>query len=136
MNARTAIALLFDDTGKWPLGCTSLLGDTSDQLDHPQTGLKTVPSVGTQGPGCTWTAADIAKWKGPYMTVPAIDPWGQPYEFDSDYFFGRDCIGHPNFDVSHGFTGPVITAVQSNGPGGAEANPWYYDCDDIYIEIK
>ena len=79
-----AIQLLAADTGKWPNGCPQeAVANPETYLNGAQAGIGAAPAVGDQGGGCTWTAADIANWKGPYATS-LIDLWGQGYYFDPD----------------------------------------------------
>lgn len=130
-NLRSAIASLEDDTGKWPNGCPiSTIVAVSNEVSFAlaQAGIISPPTAGGSG-SCVWTPAEVAKWKGPYMPN-AIDPWGNPYWFDSDYSPRRDCPTPNANSVT-----PIIV-VESHGPngvGGAENS--VYDCDDIYIEI-
>src|SRR3989304_4061479 len=97
-QVRNAIALLEDDTGKWPNGCP--IAETNNPevaIDNALAGIKATPTVGctedsdnSNNPTCNapivcqWTAQDIANWKGPYMQTP-VDPWGRSYWFDPDY---------------------------------------------------
>lgn len=133
-NLRSAIASLEDDTGKWPNGCpvSQVATGSGNEISFAaaDAGIIAQPTVGGTAP-CVWTAAEVAKWKGPYMPN-AVDPWGNPYWFDSDYYPRKDC---PTTNANPSVV--AIVAVESHGPdgvGGAES-PGTYDCDDIYIEI-
>lgn len=130
-NLRSAIASLEDDTGKWPNGCAvatvATSGSNEVSFAAADAGIVSQPTAGGSG-SCVWTAAEVAKWKGPYMPN-AIDPWGNPYWFDSDYYPRKDC-GDPGV--------AAVIVVESHGPngvGGAESGNGSYDCDDIYIQI-
>ncbi|MDP2932671.1 MAG: prepilin-type N-terminal cleavage/methylation domain-containing protein [bacterium] len=82
---RTAIALLEDDTGKWPNGCpVEAVNNPEVFLDQATAGIKSAPPVGVVENPCAWTAREVAGWKGPY-TDSTIDPWGRSYYFDPDY---------------------------------------------------
>lgn len=133
-SLRAAISSLEDDTGKWPNGCpvaTSVTGSSNEiRFSLANAGIIAVPSVGvtdnTTDPPCEWTAEEVSAWKGPYMPN-AIDPWGNPYWFDSDYYPRQDC-GDP--------AAPATVVVESHGPNGAGgAQSGSYDCDDIYLEL-
>jgi len=131
-SVRSAIAMLKQDTGKWPNGCTA--GATSNPevpLDNPQAGIKEKPSAGTED-DCTWTQDEVNNWDGPYMKVP-VDPWGNSYWFDPDYRPGDNVDGAENCSGGTGAINNII-AVLSFGPNGIGNNK--YDCDDIYREIK
>lgn len=137
-QARTAIALLADDTGKWPHGCppgwpNSSIEDVDDEynLSDAKAGLLVAPPVGpVPGIRCAWTAEDIAKWRGPYLNASAFnDPWGTPYAFDADY----NCtVANPKAKGCEGSTG-VDVAVYSAGPNKSGFNA--YDSDDIVLII-
>ena len=128
-NLRTAIISLEDDTGKWPNGCPveKVSTGSSNEVSFADSnaGIIARPSVGGSG-SCVWTASEVAQWKGPYMPS-ALDPWGTPYWFDSDYYPRKDC-GDPSV--------AAIVAIESHGPnkvGGAENG--IYDCDDMYLKV-
>jgi general secretion pathway protein G len=57
-------------------------------------------------------------WSGPYMKRVPLDPWDNPYFFDTDY------------DKNRGVGGELwVVAVGSFGPNGVGQNQ--YDADDI-----
>jgi len=123
---KSAIHLLEADTHKWPNGCPpASTANPEIDLSNAQAGLLAAPSVGDQGTGCIWTAEDIARWKGPYVSF-RDDPWGNPYYFDPDYEPYANCATEPTRGVT-----PVI---QSFGPNGQGVND--YDCDDLFIEMR
>lgn len=108
-----AMYLLADDTGKWPNGCPAGEWENPEvYLDDPWAGLSSIissPGAPSMGSGytrysCSWTATDLANWKGPYMNVP-LDPWGNRYLFDPDY-----CSEDGN----------AVVAIVSFGPDGIE----------------
>lgn len=133
-QVRNAIALLEDDTGKWPNGCP--VGATNNPevaLDNVQAGIKgpSAPIVcsGAQCSNpCAWQQAEVDAWKGPYMETP-VDPWGNSYEFDPDYTpysVSGGCVGKPSE--------PQMVTVVSYGPDGNGRNT--YNCDDIFFQIQ
>lgn len=129
-SIRSAIALLESDTGKWPNGCTPgkiVTGNNNEiALDQAGAALLSVPSVATINADCSWTAADIANWKGPY--IPDVtDVWGNVYDFDNDY---------TPYSVSGGCSSPSQPQgvfIYSFGLNGGTRNS--YDCDDIILKI-
>lgn len=130
-NIRSAIALLADDTGKWPNGCPigAVVSGSNNEvaLDQPAAALTLAPIVAnTNLPECLWTLADIAKWKGPYIP-DTEDPWGIPYEFDNDYEpYNVGGCAQP--------AGAKIAAIVSYGPDTTGRN--IYNCDDIYLQLR
>ena len=130
VEAKRGMQLLTLDTLAGPAGCASVgTLDTEITLNDPQSGLVYPPTVGSTGTDCAWSAGEVAAWDGPYVTR-SLDPWGNPYWFDPDYYPRRDC---PTDDPYPGT--PVYRAIFSlgqNGVGGAP--PWYsYDCDDVFL---
>ncbi|GEM_PF-869083 len=124
---RTAIALLEDDTGKWPNGCPPNTGTNPEvALDQAQAGIRLQPSAANQGNGCIWTQAEVDRWKGPYVSQ-VTDPWGTAYEFDPDYTpYSLPACATPNE--------PETVVVVSYGPNKVGLNQ--YDCDDIFLKIE
>lgn len=123
---RTAVALLEEATGKLPNGCPPDNASNPEvDINDAQAGITTQPSVGDQGDGCTWTAEDIAKWHGPYMSGVYSDPWGQHYYFDPDYTAYANCGSKTTL--------PEVPAVISFGPNGVGLN--VYDCDDLFLTL-
>lgn len=137
---RNAIALLEDDTGKWPNGCAPAiaLSGTSNEvrLDTAAAGIKSQPPVGVTDnsttPPCEWTTDERDNWKGPYMETPT-DSWGMSYYYDSDYYIRQDCASYTGSDK-----GNMVAALVSMGPNktGGVVSPWNYDCDDIFLQIQ
>lgn len=158
-SARDGMGLLFLDTGKYLFGCPSnktIAWDNEVALSHPDSGMTVEPSPGTTAssvsPPCEWTAENISDWDGPYMPT-AIDPWGNPYIYDSDYYPRGDCS--LVYDLSAGGrcwndgiasnnNNPLacrvlpIKAFVSEGPTKLNKGVLfgYYDCDDIYLQIQ
>jgi prepilin-type N-terminal cleavage/methylation domain-containing protein len=129
-NIRMAIALLEDDTGKWPNGCNPadvVVGSSNEiEVGNACSGIFTTPQI---NPSCTcgWTIADATNWNGPYIKSPE-DPWGNQYWIDSDYYPRKDC-GDPSVSAII-----ALVSLGPNGKGGPTGTG--YDCDDIYLEIK
>lgn len=120
---RSGIFLLYDDVGKGPGGCPlGPVGDPEVNLNLSIAGLSSIPPVGVVGVGCAWTAADIARWNGPYFSQ-TIDPWGRPYWLDADYVPLLSCPGETAL--------PTLYALVSLGADGA-----WYTCDDVYFSLR
>ncbi len=125
-NVRSAIALLADDTGKWPNGCPIAVGANPEiDLNTASAGLALQPSVEDNTGGCAWVASEVAAWSGPYIEN-LTDPWGNSYYFDPDFRPYDNCASIPDE--------PQNVSVVSLGPNGASLNG--YDCDDIYLQIQ
>jgi len=123
---RTGIALLIDDTGKWPNGCpVDSVSNPEVQLSSAQAGIGSVPAVGNQGGGCFWTSDDIFNWAGPYASF-SQDPWGNEFYFDPDYRPYENCVSIT--------TKAEQAVIVSFGPNGEGLND--YDCDDIWLSLK
>jgi prepilin-type N-terminal cleavage/methylation domain-containing protein len=108
-----AIEQLAWDTGKWPMADARTTQDKElDDLSKPQSGL--LVNDGRFGSG----------WKGPYIDIIPLDPWGMKYFFDSDYYVD----GNMNNTSSTN----MLVVVGSYGPnkGGT------YDSDNIYVVIR
>lgn len=121
---RTGVFLLWNDTGKGPNGCP--FADTANPevaLNNSRAGLSSRPPVGNVGFGCEWTAEEVAKWNGPYFSVPPNDPWGGRYIFDPDFVPYRNCPTIPEE--------PVEYAIVSWGPDGN-----HYTCDDVFLILN
>ncbi|MDF7825195.1 hypothetical protein P4B35_14320 [Pontiellaceae bacterium B12227] len=94
------------DTGKWPNGY-----------------WRTAPAKGANevedlvGSSLFQIADDdeYPDWRGPYYQGSLVDPWGNPYFFDSDYRID----------------GVNRIVVGSHGPNGSQMNR--YDEDNIYV---
>jgi len=112
---RKAIALLEGDTGQWP-GHKTIedvesggSGNELWDLNAPVVGL-----VATDG--------SFPNWQGPYIRTVPLDPWGNPYFFDTDY------------DIDLGGGSTWAAAVGSFGPNGDGQN--VYDADNIYEALS
>lgn len=108
------------DTSKWPNGCP--MGQVSNpevKLETEDAGLALKPQVGVTEAPCAWTALDVSRWSGPYISTGGlIDPWGTSYYFDPDY---------------HGDKGQIFPALVSWGPNKTVND---YDQNNIIFKIK
>jgi len=99
-----AIKRLQRDTGMWPGGAhrTGTAGVEVWDLSAADAGLVQADS-------------DYPDWAGAYMRDVPLDPWGEPYFFDQDYFIG----------------GRARVVVGTFGPNRKGRN--VYDSDNIYV---
>lgn len=107
-----AIDTLALDTRQWPghqtpyVVCTgSCANNEIEDLSLPRAGL-----IQTDGL--------FPDWRGPYLQILPLDPWGNPYFYDSDYQVN----------------GETKAVVGSYGPNGQGLND--YDADDIIYIIN
>ena len=70
-------------------------------------------NLGTASAGLLSAVSSFKNWQGPYIRNIPIDPWGSPYFFDPDYWYG----------------GRNRVVVGSFGPNKAGRN--VYDSDNI-----
>lgn len=112
-NIRKAIAMLEDDSSEWPGH------KTIDDIESGASGNElwdlTLPMAGIMA-----TDGGFQNWSGPYMASIPLDPWGNPYFFDTDY----------DIDPTAGTRWAAV--IGSFGPNGAGQN--VYDEDNI-IEV-
>ena len=103
-SIEVAIKALATDTGLWPHKRTSedASGNEVWDLNAPSAGL-----VATDG--------GFPDWDGPYIATVPLDPWGNNYFFDNDYYIN----------------GQQFFAIGSFGPNGIGPNN--YDTDNIII---
>lgn len=115
----TAIRMLGQDTGEWsnhqPVEaiCTTCGGNEVCD-DGCSVGITSGAAGLTQDDGVT----PYVGWRGPYMAVIPLDPWGSEYFFDNDYTIS----GNP------------AVAVGSYGPNGEGLND--YDGDDVIRQLR
>lgn len=74
-----AIENLAWDTGRWPGGKEITLPP-----QHVATRFNdlTLPAAGLLANGGN---GDFPNWRGPYMDIIPLDPWGEPYFFEAEY---------------------------------------------------
>lgn len=108
---RNAIAIMAGDTNEWPGH------QTIDQIDSGGSGNE-VWDLSSAPAGLAQTDGLYSNWSGPYIKSIPLDPWGNPYFFDTDYDIGT--------------SSNVWTAViGSFGPNGSGQN--VYDSDNVII---
>lgn len=111
---RTAIAMLENDTGQWPMHnpidyVLSGGGNNNEKWD-----------LNDANAGLVQTDGNFSNWNGPYIKSVPEDPWG------NNYFYGTD------YDIDPSAGTRNVTAIGSFGPNGVGQN--IYDSDNI-IEI-
>ena len=136
-NLRNAISLMESDVDKWPNGCTigQSMGGAANEIiiSDPCSGIFEAPP--TTGCACGWDASDVADWNGPYNLGEPVDPWGNEYWFDSDYFPRKDCAEKDPRYPEPIEAVPALVSMGLNGVGGVDSPP-VYDCDDIYYVLR
>lgn len=73
-------------------------------------------------------------WKGPYLEAGLVDPWGNPYRYDGDYYChqtaeSKKAKGCEKYQTA-GASG-YQRAIVSLGPSGGEA----YDADNVVLVL-
>jgi len=103
----TGILQLAWDTGRWPNKARREVGAS---------GVNEIWSFAGSGLDENTSDGIYAGWKGPYYEGSYTDPWGNPYFFDSDYYYG-------------GRNDRIV--VGSFGPNGVGRN--VYDNDNLLV---
>lgn len=111
---RKAIMLLEADTLEWP-GHKSI-----DDIETGGSGNE-VWDLNATSAGLVATDGAFPGWNGPYISQVPLDPWGNPYFFDTDY------------DVDPGAGEIWAAVIGSFGPNGDGQN--VYDSDNIVSTI-
>ena len=160
VSIRNAIAFLESDTGKWPGGCPSYVGNNPEiNLNIQKAGLRTqIEFTNDPDTTCNWTNDDVLKWNGPYVQFDLVDLWGNSYIFDPDYVPYANAsinnIADPNDDYynwncpnSPPMSGSLVGNVQWNslpsdwgGPaivsyGPNKSTTKFYGCDEIFLML-
>tara|TARA_B100000508_G_scaffold73989_1_gene57604 strand:- start:878 stop:1435 length:558 start_codon:yes stop_codon:yes gene_type:complete len=104
-NIHIAMEVLFNNTGWYPHKQNSycpprIASGNEVNLDSPATGM-------------TSTDGTFANWNGPYVNS-VIDPWGNPYYFDEDYYCTAGAVGCNNQTSAS----PDHSVLVSCGPDG------------------
>jgi general secretion pathway protein G len=107
---RRAITVLAEDTGEWPGH------KTIDVVESGATGNE-IWDLSTPNAGIIATDGAYTGWNGPYISTVKLDPWGNPYFFDTDY------------DIDPSASVLDAAVVGSFGPNGQGQN--IYDSYDI-----
>jgi type II secretion system protein G len=111
---RSAIEVMAVDTQEWPghqiPGEINNIGvNEISNIAATNVGLSDNPS------GDPYTG-----WNGPYVEATMLDPWGNPYFFDTDYDLNGG-VGTPEY----------VVVLGSYGVNGVGLN--LYDSDDIIV---
>lgn len=106
---RSALELLAHDTEEWP---------GHQAVGAVNTGANNeVWDLSVASAGLTATDGNYIDWDGPYVETIQLDPWGNPYFFDTDY------------DIDPSGAVQNAAALGSFGPNGVGQN--LYDDDDV-----
>ncbi len=112
-NIEAAITLMADDTGEWPGH------QTIDEINETSSPPNEIADISAASAGLSSNPGGdpYDSWNGPYVPPNMIDPWGNPYFFDTDY------------DLSGGAGTSWGAVIGSYGPNGLGEN--IYDADDV-----
>ena len=113
------------DTDFWPSGAAGVTDVCGLPIGTNEIAANQ-PNAGLVANGRGWSG-----WQGPYHDRP-IDPWGNPYYFDSDY----DCSASPVGCEGHEGGVQNDSVIVSCGPNGALAtNACAYDDDNVVLYL-
>jgi general secretion pathway protein G len=141
-----AIAMMYGDTGHWPIWVS---GTATKSSDSDYNVLETADGDDPTATDVEWNAAadtftdqivDNAvsypttgrrAWRGPYMEKLMADPWGSMYKANVEFLQPANVGGSkPVFVVSAGPNKIIETTFDQAGPGITR------DGDDIIFRIK
>jgi prepilin-type N-terminal cleavage/methylation domain-containing protein len=120
---KSAITLLYNDTGYYPNGATDYCRTTLPGGNEVDLSLAT-SSLAANGNG-------LSGWNGPYIPG-AIDRWGTPYYLDEDYQCLAATTGCKGIDDA----GTDSSVIVSCGPNRAmTGGSCTYDADNIVYRL-
>jgi len=124
-SIRTAMELLWSDTGVYPNGLESYCNGTVP--DDNEVNLN-ANAAGLVANGNSWTG-----WEGPYIQS-AVDPWGTSYYLDEDYqcLAGTEGCGGV---TDSGQDSRVIVSCGPNADTGGSGGSCAYDEDNIVLML-
>jgi prepilin-type N-terminal cleavage/methylation domain-containing protein len=122
-SMKSAMEILYNDTGYYPNGATDLCRTTLPADNEIDLSLD---DAGILANGSAWGG-----WSGPY-TGGAIDKWGNPYYLDEDY----QCLAATEGCKGIDDAGTDSSVIVSCGPNGAIAGTSCdYDADNIVYRL-
>ncbi len=116
-----AIAFLYDDTGEYPFGIPYLPCSVADGVVAGGANEEVLTSGRI---GLVANDGRFSNWKGPYIPNIPLDPWGNPYVYDEDYYCNNNAKGCEGFAP-----GTIGRGIHSRGPNESGFN--VYDSDNI-----
>lgn len=126
----TAMIVFKKDVGPWPTmdaactpGLTLLVGNGNSPAGMAAQGFDNSSTENFAEPLSTNSAGCYNNWKGPYIAMVSIDPWGSTYIMNAKDF---NTAGAPVWILSAGPNGTVDTNVASAEVSG----------DDIGLRLK
>ena len=124
-SIKSAMAILYNDTGQYPNGVTSYCRSVSSLPMNNEVNL----SLGTAN--LTTNGGGLSSWNGPYVSG-ATDKWGTPYYLDEDY----RCLAATMGCKGVTDTGNDSSVIVSCGPNAVIATgSCDYDDDNIVIRL-
>ena len=126
-RTKAEIAVAKSETVQLRNAIETLAGETTEWPGHQPPGVigggasnNELWDLTTGEAGLTQTDGLYSNWAGPYIPDVPLDPWGNPYFFDTDYDIGTSST--------------IWTAVVGSfGPNGDGHN--VYDSDNIITEL-
>lgn len=110
---QNAFHMFQTDTDEWP---------GHHDIDEIETaGANEIWDLTAASVGLIATDGTYLKWSGPYISSINLDPWGNPYFFDTDY----------DIDPTAGVRQAAV--IGSFGPNGAGQN--IYDSDNVIVKL-
>jgi len=106
---RAAMEIMASDTEEWPGH------QASHETNETSTPPNEIEDITVASAGLAATDGSYANWGGPYIQANMLDPWENPYFFDTDYTVNGSYMA-------------VIGSYGKNGIG-----PNLYDSDDVII---
>ncbi len=143
-----AIAMMYGDTGHWPLwasGTATKAGDTDFNLIESDDGDDPTMDTGvTEWDGASDTFTDQLidnapsypisgrrAWRGPYIEKITADPWGSMYKVNVEFLQPAEVGGmQPVFVISAGPNKKIETTFDQPGPSITRGG------DDVIFRIK
>lgn len=108
-SIQTAMEMLYNATGLYP--------HKQPRYCPPRNGAGNEVDLSLPSSGLVATDGTFPRWHGPYIPN-VIDPWGNPYFLDEDYYCtpgARGCDGHDSVTFDH-------SVLVSCGPDGMLGN--------------
>lgn len=107
-SVHTAMELLFNATGLYP--------HKQGRYCPPRNGSNNETDLTAAASGLTATDGAYPSWNGPYIS-DVLDPWGNPYYFDEDYYCTPGAYGCNGF-TSNVQPNDLFSVIVSCGPDG------------------
>ena len=125
-SIRTAMEMLYSDTGKFPNGNDAYCPPVVSGNNEVDLSLDSAGLMGNDG--------NYTNWNGPYV-ANVIDPWGTPYFLDEDYHCTAGAKGCNGFVTTNNSN--ILSVLVSCGPdkmvSGSNGGACVYNDDNIVL---